>query len=111
MHHLQVDYIPSNIVAYLLAQTNNFLWCKYWVFRSDEIDKFNIWEQVLFFAIAFGIAYTIQFVLLLIMVEVLDLNEYLATCLGFVFYGMLLYTINNKFTFRPHPSKNSDGES
>ena len=91
--------------------THNFLWCKYWVFRSDETDKFNIWEQVLFFAVAFGIAYTIQFVLLLFMVEILDLNEYLAICLGFVIYGLLLYTINNKFTFRPHRVKETDDES
>ena len=57
MHRLKMDYIPSNILAYLLAQTNNFIWCKYWVFETEAIERFSILKQILLFSAVFGIAY------------------------------------------------------
>ena len=100
MHKLKVDYIPSNILAYVLAQTNNFIWCKYWVFESENGEKFNIWEQMLFFGIVFGIAYVIQFSCLLLMVEALHCNKYVATFIGFCIYGVIQFLLNKKLTFK-----------
>ncbi len=100
MHKLKISYIPSNIVAYVLAQTNNFIWCRYWVFESEEKNKFNLWEQILLFAIVFGIAYAVQFGCLLLMVEVFHWNKYVSTFIGFCIYGVIQFMINKKITFR-----------
>lgn len=57
-----VHYLASNVTAYVLAQTNNFVWCKYWIFPTNK--KSNTWRQVLLFLIAFGMAYGAQFLFL-----------------------------------------------
>lgn len=62
-----LDYMIANISAYTAAQINNFLWCKYWIFPLDkETKKNSIQRQILFFLIAFVMAYSAQFVFLLI---------------------------------------------
>ena len=99
MNELSYDYIPANITAYIVAQIHNFIWCKYWVFPTED-KKNNLWQQVLFFAMAFGIAYSAQFIFLIILVEAGDVNEYLAQFLGLFIYGTVNFIVNKKLTFR-----------
>ena len=99
MNELSYDYIPANITAYIVAQIHNFIWCKYWVFPTED-KKNNLWQQVLFFAMAFGIAYSAQFIFLIILVEAGDVNEYLAQFLGLFTYGTVNFITNRKLTFR-----------
>ena len=99
MNELSYDYIPANITAYIVAQIHNFIWCKYWVFPTED-KKNNLWQQVLFFAMPFGIAYSAQFIFLIILVEAGDVNEYLAQFLGLFIYGTVNFITNRKLTFR-----------
>ena len=99
MNELSYDYIPANFPAYIVAQIHNFIWCKYWVFPTED-KKNNLWQQVLFFAMAFGIAYSAQFIFLIILVEAGDVNEYLAQFLGLFIYGTVNFITNRKLTFR-----------
>ena len=99
MNELSYDYIPANITAYIVDQIHNFIWCKYWVFPTED-KKNNLWQQVLFFAMAFGIAYSAQFIFLIILVEAGDVNEYLAQFLGLFIYGTVNFITNRKLTFR-----------
>ena len=42
MDELDINYMLSNVTAYILAQTHNFIWCKYWVcllYTSDAADE------------------------------------------------------------------------
>ena len=98
-NELSYDYITANITAYIVAQIHNFIWCKYWVFPTED-KKNNLWQQVLFFAMAFGIAYSAQFIFLIILVEAGDVNEYLAQFLGLFIYGTVNFITNRKLTFR-----------
>ncbi|WP_455587161.1 GtrA family protein [Bacteroides sp.] len=99
MSELSYDYIPANITAYIIAQIHNFIWCKYWIFQTES-KKNNLWKQMLFFAMAFGIAYSAQFLFLIILVEAGDVNEYLAQFLGLFVYGTVNFITNRKLTFR-----------
>ncbi|GFZ41494.1 GtrA family protein [Bacteroides nordii] len=99
MNELSYDYIPANITAYIVAQIHNFIWCKYWVFPTKD-KKNNLWQQILFFAMAFGIAYSAQFIFLILLVEAGDVNEYLAQFLGLFIYGTVNFITNRKLTFR-----------
>ena len=99
MNELSYDHIPANITAYIVAQIHNFIWCKYWVFPTED-KKNNLWQQVLFFAMAFGIAYSAQFIFLILLVEAGDVNEYLAQFLGLFIYGTVNFITNRKLTFR-----------
>lgn len=92
-----VHYLASNIAAYILAQTHNFIWCKYWIFPTDR--KSNTWRQVLLFLIAFGMAYLAQFLFIVVLVELLSCNEYLAQFLGLFVYGAVNFLMNKRVTF------------
>ncbi len=100
MKKLSCHYIITNIVAYLIAQTNNFIWCKYWVFRNEDGPKHTLWEQLVLFAIAFGIAYSAQFLFLILLVEVGHMDKIVAQFLGMFVYGAVNFIANKKFTFR-----------
>lgn len=93
-----IHYLTSNVTAYVLAQTNNFIWCKYWIFPTNK--KSNTWRQVLLFLVAFGMAYGAQFLFLIALVELLGCNEYLAQFLGLFVYGAVNFLMNKKITFR-----------
>ena len=89
-----LDYMIANISAYTAAQINNFLCCKYWIFPLDkETKKNSIQRQILFFLIAFVMAYSAQFVLL-------HLNEYLAQFFGLFVYGAVNFISNKMITFK-----------
>lgn len=95
------DYMVANVTAYIIAQIHNFIWCKYWIFPLDKENKKNtVWHQMLFFAGAFALAYSAQFVFLLVLVELLHCNEYLAQFLGLFIYGAVNFSCNKFLTFR-----------
>lgn len=96
MDILECNYLWSNVAGYVAALVNNFFWSKYWVFNSRE-SKF--WKEVPLFMVAFGCAYTTQFLFLLLMVEVIGLDEYLAQFLGLFIYGTVNFIMNKKLTF------------
>lgn len=93
------DYMVANVTAYIIAQIHNFIWCKYWIFPVEK-RKNNVWKQILFFCSAFGVAYTAQFLFLILLVEGLDVNEYLAQFLGLFIYGASNFIANKKITFQ-----------
>lgn len=93
------DYLVANITAYIIAQINNFMWSKYWIFPTEN-RKNSIWQQILLFCTAFGMAYSAQFLFLVLLVEVMDVNEYLAQFLGLFVYGTVNFLANKKITFR-----------
>ena len=93
------DYMVANVTAYIIAQIHNFIWCKYWIFPVEK-RKNNVWKQILFFCSAFGVAYTAQFLFLILLVEGLDVNEYLAQFLGLFIYGAAHFIANKKITFQ-----------
>ncbi|MDD6473544.1 MAG: GtrA family protein [Bacteroidales bacterium] len=99
---LGVDYRHGNVVAYVLAQINNFLFSKYWVFQGlqkKESSISRLTREILLFLIAFGCAYGLQFLCLLWMVECMGLNSYLAQFLGLFVYGFVNYVMNRNLTF------------
>ncbi|EJX03975.1 membrane protein containing GtrA-like protein domain protein [gut metagenome] len=55
---------------------------------------------MLLFASAFGMAYTIQFLFLILLVEGGNVNEYLAQFLGLFIYGGANFLLNKKVTFQ-----------
>ena len=95
MDEMSYDYIPANITAYVVAQIHNFIWSKYWIFPTEN-KKNNIWQQMLFFSIAFGA----QFLFLILLVEAWNVNEYLAQFFGLFIYGSVNFITNKKLTFR-----------
>lgn len=97
MAGLGCNYLWSNVAGYTAALINNFFWSKYWIFSSRR-GRFNL--EIPLFLVAFGCAYFLQFLSLLLMVEVGEMNEYLAQFLGLFVYGAVNFTMNRRLTFR-----------
>ncbi|WP_099464005.1 MULTISPECIES: GtrA family protein [Parabacteroides] len=97
MDMLDCNYLWSNVAGYVAALINNFFWSKYWIFSSGN-GQFK--KEIPLFMVAFGCAYGAQFLSLLMMVEVADVNEYLAQFLGLFVYGAVNFMMNKKITFR-----------
>ncbi len=97
MDLLNQNYLLSNVVAYLIAQTHNFIWCKFWVFPNQK--KSHLWREMLLFSMAFAAAYLTQFLFLILMVEVVGCNEYLAQFFGLFLYGAVNFLMNRQITF------------
>lgn len=101
MHIGDQDYRAANIVAYVVSQIHNFIWCKYWIFPLDKNKaKHGVCGQVIYFTAAFLMAYLSQFLFLLLLVEVFHCNEYLAQFLGLFVYGLVNFMSNKWITFR-----------
>lgn len=96
MEGVGCDYLWANVCGYTAALINNFFWSKYWVFASRQ-GRFR--REIPLFLIAFGCAYGLQILALLLMVEIIDLNEYLAQFLGLFVYGSVNFVINRRVTF------------
>lgn len=103
MDLLGCNYLWSNVAGYVAALINNFFWSKYWVFSSKEG---NFLREVPLFLLAFGGAYLAQFLSLLVQVEGLGLNEYLAQFFGLFIYGAVNFVLNRKITFSKSGSDN-----
>lgn len=109
MDVVRAGYMISNVVAYLIAQTHNFLWSKHWIFIHEQADpalpeatyrKSSTCRQVLLFSFAFALAYGAQFLFLVVLVEWFGCNEYLAQFLGLIVYGAVNFVMNRRVTFK-----------
>lgn len=107
MDGLGCNYLWSNLAGYVAALVNNFLWSKYWVFSSRSG---KLLHEALLFLIAFGCAYSTQFLSLLLMVQVLGVDEYLGQFLGLFVYGAVNFLMNRKLTFRGTLHAPSEGK-
>ena len=92
-------YIVANIMAYLIAQTHNFIWSKYWIFPSSNPQN-SLWQQIMLFCTAFGIAYGIQLLFVILMIEAIGIKEFTAQFIGIIIYGAVNFMVNNRITFR-----------
>lgn len=103
MHSFKCNYIISNVVAYILAQINNFFWCKYWIFTAPH-GSFT--REIPLFLIAFACAYGAQFLFILLLVEKMHMDAYLAQFLGLFVYGLINFIMNKRITFLVGSKKN-----
>ena len=67
---------------------------------TTQIDNKDSKHPTLLFCSAFAVAYTAQFLFLVLLVEGLDVNEYLAQFLGLFIYGGANFLANKKITFQ-----------
>ena len=98
MEWVGASYVWANVLAYVLAQVNNFLWSKYWVFAGGR-QGHRVAHQVLLFLLAFGAAYGSQLLLTVALVELCGMNAYLAQFLGLLVYGAVNFLMNRRITF------------
>lgn len=56
--------------------------------------------QIMLFCTAFGIAYGIQLLFVILMIEAIGIKEFTAQFIGIIIYGAVNFMVNNRITFR-----------
>ena len=94
---LHVKYTVANLAGYIAGVINSFFWSKLWVFKKLNS---NFMREAVLFLVSFGICYGIQFVALLVLVEVLHLADTWAQLVSMVVYTLCNFTLNKCITFK-----------
>ena len=56
--------------------------------------------RIMLFCTAFGIAYGIQLLFVILMIEAIGIKEFTAQFIGIIIYGAVNFMVNNRITFR-----------
>lgn len=91
-------YIVANIMAYLIAQTHNFIWSKYWIFLPAIPKQSLATNNALLYRFWYCLWHTTSFVIL--MIEAIGIKEFTAQFIGIIIYGAVNFMVNNRITFR-----------
>lgn len=94
---LDVKYTTANLAGYVTGVINSFFWSKLWVFKKLNS---NFIREAVLFLISFGVCYGIQFVSLLVLVELLHIPDLWAQLLGMVVYTLCNFIMNRCITFK-----------
>ena len=92
-----VYYIISNIIAYIIATINSYIWNSLWVFKYGQ--GLNINTSVKFFILNL-VGLTVNTAIMYILVDILNFNKFMALVLASVFVVIMNYTINKLWVFK-----------
>ena len=92
-----VYYIISNIIAYIIATINSYIWNSLWVFKCGQ--GLNINTSVKFFILNL-VGLTVNTTIMYILVDILNFNKFIALVIASVLVVMMNYTINKLWVFK-----------
>ena len=92
-----VYYIISNIIAYIIATINSYIWNSLWVFKYRQ--GLNINTSVKFFILNL-VGLTVNTTIMYILVDILNFNKFIALVIASVLVVMMNYTINKLWVFK-----------
>jgi len=95
-NYLNVYYIYSNCIGYLLGFINSFVMNKFWTFQSQG----NIYKESLFFLLVFLVCYIIQLSVLYYLHGIRQYNENLSQLISMVVYTLANFLLNKFLTFK-----------
>ena len=92
-----VYYIISNIIAYIIATINSYIWNSLWVFKYGQ--GLDINTSVKFFILNL-VGLTVNTTIMYILVDILNFNKFIALVLASVVVVIMNYTINKLWVFK-----------
>ena len=92
-----VYYIISNIIAYIIATINSYIWNSLWVFKYGQ--GLDINTSVKFFILNL-VGLTVNTTIMYILVDILNFNKFIALVIASVLVVMMNYTINKLWVFK-----------
>lgn len=91
----KVDYILTNIIAYMLGLINSFVFNKRWTFASKQ----HYSKEILPFLCVFLIGYAANLLTLITTVEVFKINPNISQVFGIGAYSSTNFLLNRYWTF------------
>ncbi len=94
---LGMYYKIANLTGYAVGVINSFIWNKHWVFRAKGG---NVYREIGLFGITFLICYGVQYLMLLLLVNQLEVNTYISQFLAMGIYTVSNFLLNRLITFK-----------
>lgn len=104
--YFQEHFLIANLMSFIIAVTNSFLWNKYWTFR-DKGKKYHI-QFPKFFMVNI-IALTISQITLYLLVKELGMNDLISKAVAIVIALFWNFFMNKYWVFKKKAVINSDG--
>ena len=103
-----VPYVLSNIVAFVVSVLNSFFWNNRYVFKKNENEARNTWFVLFKTFLAYGsTGLVLSNVLLVLLVEKVHMNKYIAPLLILVITIPLNFVLNKCWAFKSKKMNNN----
>lgn len=93
---LGTQYLIANIFSTIIGTINSYFWNKYFTFKSPK----KSFSEVIRFCTVYGISFLIGLLLLYILVDILNINSYIAGFINLIFTTLISYFGHNWFSFK-----------
>ncbi|WP_366917236.1 GtrA family protein [Maricaulis sp.] len=108
LQFIGVNYVLSNMLGYSAGLAASFIVNRAWTFRRrDAVSAFEIAK----FMIVFFISYTINISVVIVFVEILKVNSYLAQMAGIVSYGAINFVGLRYVFMRVDSAEKGEGDA
>ncbi len=97
----RLDDVTSNVIGYLIALANSFFLNRAWTFANTG----PVLPAMVRFAGVFIVAYLVNLATVLLAIDLLQVNSYLAQACGIAPYTVVSYLGSRYFAFRSHPAR------
>lgn len=85
----------ANIIGYSIGIIYSYLMNKTFTFKT----KSNFKKEFIKFIFTMGIAYLINIIILILLIRILNINEYISQVIAGIFYTISGYLFSKKFVF------------
>ena len=96
----RLDDVTSNVIGYLIALANSFFLNRAWTFTNTG----PVLPAMIRFLGVFVIAYLVNLATVMLAIDLLRVNAYLAQACGIAPYTIVSYLGSRYFAFRTHPA-------
>ena len=97
---LRVDYRVANAITLIAVKVFSYVTNKLFVFKTPYVGWRAFCKEFLSFFIARGATFVLEFAGVWILVEAIDLDEFISKCVMAVIVVIVNYIVSKKFVFR-----------
>jgi putative flippase GtrA len=96
----RLDDVTSNVIGYMIALANSFFLNRAWTFANAG----PVLPAMVRFLGVFVVAYLVNLATVMVAIDHLQVNAYLAQACGIAPYTVVSYLGSRYFAFRTHPA-------
>lgn len=96
-----LHYSFAQLISAIIGIVNSYVWNKYFTFRKKGKSAIEI---VRFIAV-YAVSYAVNLGLLFVLIDKLNMSEYLAGVFGLIVITLISYIGHNKFSFKGEKEK------
>jgi len=94
------NYIVANTIGFIISVLNAYYWNNKYVFKAKNDTKKDTIKQLIKVYMSYGVTFLLSTVLLYIMVDCLDISEYIAPIINLCITVPINFVMNKLWAFK-----------